>query len=162
MKQIADQDIEKILDDLGDLDDAAIERLFQDMDRENPAIIDYLHEVEGDAFKDAERNLLVDTAIIGWHIIKETVGARKVKEGELDERLEKNTDLFDVGDDDADESEEELKAMFSDCNNQPALMLFLVSLVVDQPEERKGIRDDLLITIIVHLKTVVDCLVRMG
>jgi len=59
----------------------------------------------------------------------------------------------------AGDFDEALLSLINDENGEPFLMNFLMNLVVDRPADYGGeIRDQSVPVIIVHLKTVMDCL----
>lgn len=135
-----------------------IRRLMDIFKKEQPALLDYTRDGDENLNAD-ERELLITAAVMGWHIIREAGGSRdEIDDNSIDERYAANLDLFnDTLDGDARGSMMDLLALG---NDQRALMNFLTGLMVNRPSSFTGdIRDDALVPMILHLKTVVDCLV---
>ncbi len=138
------------------------EGIFELMDIDQPSIIDYLYEVEGDEFSEDERGMLLNIAIIAWYVLNEEMDIKPKIEGEsLDSQLERNTSLFDEEGQNNDDIDEETMKLFSKFNKQPELMEFLVNLVLETPHDYEGkIRKEMILVLLMHIKTVVDVLVN--
>jgi hypothetical protein len=94
MKQISEQDIEKTLGGLEKNDPFG--HLIREMEREQPAIAEYLYEAEGNDLNDDERDLLVNFSALAWKIISESLGRRAEASFEyLGDQLERNIDLVE-------------------------------------------------------------------
>lgn len=162
MKLIGENEIDMVLGKLEALNKNPFDYLFDQLDKAQPAIVDYLYEVEGEDINEDERDLLINFSTLGWHIIKELLNpGRKVSADYLDECMEKNVALLENREEpDGEEIDESVLDLFSEINEQPVLMGFLINLVVDRPDDYSGtIRDEVIPIIILHIKTVVDSLV---
>lgn len=159
MKQISEQDIEKTLGGLEKTDPFG--SLLREMGREQPAIADYLYEAEGNDINDDERELLVNFSALAWKIISESLGRRPEASFEyLGGQLERNIDLVEERDEETGDFDESLISILPEFNQQPVLMGFLMDIITDRPDEYGGtIRDEVIPVIILHIKTIVDCLI---
>ncbi len=161
MKKITEEDIDKALAKLEHAQSNPFDKLFEAMDQEQPALVDYLYELEGDELNEDERGMLINVAVISWHIIKETVGVdTRVTDDQIDAQLEKNCSLLDERKEKIQEIDEDFINLFAKFNKQPELMSFIVSLIADRPSEYDGnLREDMIAMISLHIKTLVDCLI---
>lgn len=162
MKLIGENEIDEVLGKLEALNKNPFDYLFDQLDKEQPAIVDYLYEVEGEELNEDERDLLINFSTLGWHIIKElTENSKKISPDYLDECLEKNIALLEEQEErEEEELDESLLDIFSELNEQPVLMGFLINLIVDRPDDYSGtVRDEMIPIIILHIKTVVDSLI---
>jgi len=161
MKTITENDIETAINRLNSIQDNPMEQIFEDMDSQQNEIIDYLFEVEGDDLNEDERDLLIDTAVLGWYIVKEIAGCDKKISGNcLDSRLQNNIEIFEEKEEQSTDSEVNLFTIFSESNEQSDLMKFLTGFVIDSLDDKSlNVRDELLVNIMLHVKTIVDCLV---
>jgi len=162
MKLIGETEIDEVLGKLEALNKNPFDYLFDQLDKEQPAIVDYLYEVEGEELNEDERDLLINFTTLGWHIVKElSEKSERVSPDYLDECLEKNIALLEEQEGREDEElDESLLDIFSEINEQPVLIGFLINLIVDRPEDYSGtVRDEMIPIIILHIKTVVDSLV---
>ena len=158
MKKITPAQINKTFAALNKKGGNVIGGLLDIFMEEQPALFDYIREGDESLNVD-ERELLLTAAVMGWHILREAGGARdEIDDDAIDERYETNLDLFN----DSREGEAGGSAMdlLAQGNEQRALMDFLAGLMVKRPSSFTGdIRDEALVPMILHLKTVVDCLV---
>ena len=162
MKLITDIDIEKIFKMLMAAGENPFALILKKMEQEQPALVEYLFEADEEDLNDDERDLLVNAGIIAWNIIRETLGEAPVKSDDfIDLRLERNMDLFEKEQETDDGSDEHFDNLFSADNDQPMLMRFLLDIFMERPEGYQGeIRDEMVPILMLHVKTVVDCLVR--
>ncbi len=164
MNLITEQDIDSILGTLQGAGENPFTDLLKLVKREQPGIFEYLREAEGDELNPDERTMLSNVSAIAWFVIKKSLGCgRPVGADYLDRRLQRNIDLIEDEQRDADEPDESggsLAGILSEFNEQPLLMTFIVNLVTDRPENYEGkVREEMLPVIVMHLKTVVDALV---
>ncbi|HDP79572.1 MAG TPA: hypothetical protein ENN21_01875, partial [Spirochaetes bacterium] len=161
MKLITDIDIEKIFKMLMAAGENPFALILKKMEQEQPALVEYLFEADEEDLNDDERDLLVNAGIIAWNIIRETLGEAPVKSDDfIDLRLERNMDLFEKEQETDDGSDEHFDNLFSADNDQPMLMRFLLDIFMERPEGYQGeIRDEMVPILMLHVKTVVDCLV---
>lgn len=164
MELISEDRINEIIAAMNGLGGNPLDKLFEKMDQEQHAVTDYLFEVEGDALNEDERDLLITFTTLGWHIIRETLGAIGIAtDEELSGRLERNADLLESREEETGDFDAALLGLLTDDNDQPVLMGFLMNLVVDRPAEYGGkVRDQSLPVLLLHIKTVVDCLLGAG
>ena len=161
MEQISVQQIDGVIAGLGTLGENPIDKLFERMDGEQHGVVDYLFEVEGDALNADERDILISFTTLGWHILREFGCVKTVEDEKLGIMLEKNSDLFEKKEEETGDFATALHRLLVDDVEQPVLMGFLMNLVVDRPPEYGGdIRDESIPIIMVHIKTVVDCLIE--
>lgn len=160
MEQISEEKIQEVIAAMNSRGGNPLDSLFEEMDREQHAVTDYLFEVEGESLNDDERDLLITFTTLGWHIIKVSVGAgRIVTDEDLSGRLDRNAEILERREEEKGDFDEALMSVLSEDNEQPVLMGFLLNLVVDRPAEYGGtIRDQFIPVIMLHMKTVVDCL----
>lgn len=160
MDQISEARISEVIAAMNGQGGNPLDRLFEEMDREQHSITDYLFEVEGDSLNEDERDLLISFSTLGWHIIRESLGETRMVTGEeLGVRLERNAGLLETREEETGDFDEALMGMLTDDNDQPILMGFLVNMVVDRPAEYGGtIRDESVPVMMLHIKTVIDCL----
>ncbi len=160
MRQITEEKIGEVVDALESMGQNPLEKLFEKMDGEQHCVTDYLFEVEGEEFNEDERDLLISFTTLGWHIIRELTGRdHRVSDDELSERLERNAEMLESREKEVGDFEEALLSLINDEEGEPFLMNFLMNLLVDRPAEYGGdIRDQSVPVILVHLKTIMDCL----
>lgn len=160
MEQISEARISEVITAMNGRGGNPLDKLFEEMDREQHSVTDYLFEVEGDSLNEDERDLLISFTTLGWHIIRESLGkTRTVTDEELSGRLERNAGLLETREEETGDFDEALMGMLTDDNDQPVLMGFLVNMVVDRPAEYGGtIRDESVPVMMLHIKTVIDCL----
>ena len=85
----------------------------------------------------------------------------KISTETLDSQMERNTNLFDENEGSHDEIDEETLKLLSKFNKQPELMEFLTGLVIDMPQNYQwNIRREMVLVVLLHIKTIVDVLVR--
>ena len=161
MNMIAEQDIDSVVARLGSTEELSMDRLFEKMDGEQHPVVDYLYEVEGDDLNQDERDMMINFSIIGWFIISEILGCSgKVTDTFLGSQLERNADLLEEREVELGDFEDALISVLPEYSGQPVLMGFLANLVIDRPEEYTGdIRNEMIPVIIMHIKTVMDCLI---
>lgn len=156
---ISARQIETAMDalDAGGLD--ALRSLADAFMKEQPELYRYLAEVE-DELNDEERDMMMSIALVGWHIVTAALGKRPAADIDgIDERLEANYGLIDAKINEEDGPGEPLENILAQFNGQKELMTFLVTTIVKRPGEGSdGIRDEALMPMVVHLKTMVDCL----
>ena len=160
MKLISEHDIDRVLEELRGNRKEPLKYIVNAMHKAQPAVYEYLMSVEEDELNFDERNLMLNFVSIGWHVIKETIGdGGIIDEESLDARLAINIDLIEEMDADDNEPEFDLISLIIDNSEQPVLMGFLINLVVDRPEDFSAtVRDEVLLVILLHIKTVLDCL----
>ncbi len=160
MNTITEDKIKEIVGGLNSLGNDPLTRLFEKMDAQQHYITEYLFEVEGDYLNEDERDLLISFTTLGWHIINETLKIeREINDDELSARLDYNADLLHEIENEMKDFDEALSNIFNEDNDEPFLMLFLMGLVIDRPPEYGGtIREEMVPVIIMHIKTVMDCL----
>lgn len=160
MNLITEEKIKEIVSALSSFGNDPLSALFEKMDAQQHFITDYLFEVEGDYLNQDERDLLISFTTLGWHIINETLKIeREINDDELSARLDYNADLLHDKEKEMGSFDDALSSMLNDEGEEPFLMLFLMGLVVDRPDEYGGtIRDEAVPVIIMHIKTVMDCL----
>ncbi len=159
MKQITEKDIDSVLNILNKRK-YTLRFLTGKVINEQPDIYEYLMEVEDDYFNTDERNMLINTVLTGWHIIKSVLDRnRQISPLDLDYQLERNMDLqYDIMES-LESSEKSVLESFYEYNNQPFLMDFLISLYIEMPDNISGsIRSEAIPAMITHTKTVMDCL----
>ena len=163
MKRINETDIQEILGAVQALHEAPFEYLAAAMQTEQPPLYEYVSAVEGNGLSDAERVVLLQGAVIGWHIVRESCGTGTIIDSEyLYNQLEENIDLLEERDRDLGDFDE---ALFSvvDESAQPVLLGFLMDYVVEQQDEYGGaISDEVVPVIVLHLKTVIESLLVDG
>jgi hypothetical protein len=160
MREITGDAINSAIERLGDFGEQAFDALYKKMEKEQPAIMGYLAEAE-DELNDDERDFLTQISVVGWHIITTAMGARReVSDDLLDSQFERNIGLFENYSEDKGAPGSDLRALLSTFNGQGALMDFLMSMLVDRPESFEGeIRDEMVPAMMIHMKTVIDCLI---
>ncbi len=159
MKKITEKDIDRSFDSLKGRKDP-LRFLLEKLREEQPDIYDYLQEVEDDYFSSDEREMLIHTVLTGWDVIKSALNRnRQISSLDLDFQLERNTDLqYDILENRERNDKSFIESFYQD-NNQPFLMDFLISLYIELPDDLSGsIREEAVPSMIVHTKTVVDCL----
>ncbi len=161
MNTITEEKIKEIVGGLNSLGNDPLTQLFEKMDAQQHYITDYLFEVEGDYLNEDERDLLISFTTLGWHIINETLKIeREISDDELSARLDYNADRLNEIEKEMENFDEALSSMLNDESEEPFLILFLMGLVIDRPPEYGGtIRDEAVPVIIMHIKTVMDCLI---
>ncbi len=157
---INEKDIDSVFAKLNKKKENPFVFLFKKMRKEQPAIYDYIFEAEDDFTKD-EREALTTTAAMGWYIIRDILGAEnEVSIDFIDERLADNFDLFDELTEGNELEDNRLMETLSADNEQPVLMDFLASLISENPKNfKRKIREAAYFALLVHIKTVIDCLV---
>jgi hypothetical protein len=159
MKRINETDIKEILGAVQAINEAPFEYLAGVLQAEQPPLYEYLYAVEPNGLSDAERMVLLQGAVMGWHIVKESCGAGTIIDSEyLYNQLEENIDLLEERDRDLGDFDE---ALFSvvDESAQPVLLGFLMDYVVEQQDEYGGaVSDEVIPVIVLHLKTVIESL----
>lgn len=160
MHVITEEKIKEIVTSLNSFGNDPLSSLFEKMDTQQHFVTDYLFEVEGDYLNQDERDLLISFTTLGWHIINETLKIdREISDDELSARLDYNADLLNEKEKEMGNIDDAISSMLNDEAEEPFLMLFLTGLVVDRPKEYGGtIRDEAVPVIIMHIKTVMDCL----
>ncbi len=160
MREITGDTINTAIERLGDFGEQTLSALYKRMEKEQPAIMGYLAEAE-DGLSDDERDFLTQISVVGWHIITTAFGAGSaVSDASLDSQLERNIDLFESYPEDDGTPGSDLRSLLSTFNGQGALMDFLMSMLVNRPEAFDGeIRDEMVPAMMIHMKTVIDCLV---
>lgn len=155
MKVITRDDVEKALDDFNKKNNL-FDLLMKDIENEQPAIADYILEIEEDNLDNSERSLLVSSVLIGWQIICSSIGKRKeVDDEHLDLQLQWN--LEQIAEED-DEEEDIIEEYYAALNGQYELMLHVVSFIYEAKHHGAVDREDNLFVIAIHAKTVIDCL----
>ena len=161
MEQISVEKIDGTVAGIGALGDNPIDILFERMDGEQHNVVDYLFEVEGDALNADERDILISFTTLGWHILSENGCKKTVEEESLGIMLERNSELLEKKEEESGDFETALHSLLIDDVEQPVLMGFLMNLVVDRPPEYAGdIRGESIPVIMIHMKTVIDCLIE--
>ena len=156
MKPITRDEIVKALDLFTEKEDL-FETLMSDLEKEQPAVAEYLFEVEEDSINPAERGLLVSAVLIGWHIVRTVLGKRQVVDAEyLDSQMQWNLDR--ISDEAEAEDENVVEAYYAALNGQQELMLHVISFIYEAPSHGVVDREDFLYVLALHAKTVMDCL----
>jgi len=87
MKKITAKHINKVIVDLDKKSNTVIQYLLDMFGDEQPALFDYVHEAD-EKLKRDEVDLLITTALMGWYIIRETLGCDdEVSDDFIDARL---------------------------------------------------------------------------
>ncbi len=161
MDIITEGKINEVMSGLRSLGNDPFSSLFEKMDVQQHFITDYLFEVEGDYFNQDERDLLISFTTLGWHIVNETLKIEKeITDDELSARLDNNADILNKKEKEMGNIDAAVASMLADESEAPFLMLFLMLLIIDRPDEYGGtIRDDSVPVIIIHIKTIMDCLI---
>ncbi len=161
MKKLTLKQVDKIINRLGGKTEAATGHLLDKFGEEQPALFDYIHKADS-RFNRDEADLLITMAVLGWHIVKKGLGrGSEVPNAFIEERFVANIELFDkkirlI----AKRKEKSPLTMLSSFNEQPELMAFLGRLIFDRLEGCGGpLRNKNMFPMVMHLKTLVDCLV---
>jgi len=156
MKTITRDEIVKALD-LFTKNEDLFETLMSDLEKEQPAVVEYLFEVEEDSINPAERSLLISAVLIGWHILRTVLGERPVVDAEyLDSQMQWNLDRID--DESEADDEDVIDAYYAALNGQHELMLHVISFIYEAPSHGVVDREDFLYVLALHAKTIMDCL----
>jgi hypothetical protein len=161
MKKITMKQVDKILALLGEQTESITKFLLNRFAEEQPALFDYICKADS-RFDRNEADLLITTATMGWHIVREKLGrCSKVCESFIEERYIANLRLFDEKIVRIAKGKEKWPlTIISMFNEQTELMAFLGSLIFDRREGFGGpVRNKNTFPMLMHLKTLVDCLV---
>ncbi len=160
MREITGDAINRAIAQVNEFSEQQFAALFKRIENEQPAIMGYLAEAEDELGED-EREFLTYLSVVGWYIITTALGNKsKVIDAALDSQLERNIGLFENYSEDKMTPGSDLRSLLSTFNGQGALMDFLMSMLVDRPDSFEGeIRDEMIPAMMIHMKTVIDCLV---
>jgi hypothetical protein len=163
IKTITARQIEKAMEDIDAEGKNPLQKLADDFKKEQPALHQYLSETE-DELNGEERDMLMTVALVGWYIVRWSLGGATAADVDfIDERLEANYELIEAKISERAHSDEPLQDILAYYNGQKELITFLVSLFVERPGGGSdGIRDEALMPMVVHLKTMIDCLALGG
>ncbi|MCP4137217.1 MAG: hypothetical protein GY754_39980 [bacterium] len=161
MTLITEDHINNALEKLEQSDENPFDGIIEAMDLEQQPLVNYLYEAEGDETSDEERDLLIFCGAIAWYIFNETTGCKnKIENESLDSQLDKNIELFEKMEELDEDSADDMMDILTKYNNQPELMDFILGFAGDgQQANSDTVREDILLVIILHVKTVIDCLV---
>ncbi|MCX7679994.1 MAG: hypothetical protein N2316_12375 [Spirochaetes bacterium] len=160
MSIITEKNINRVLDSLASLESDPFFKLCTMMDNQQKNISKYLIDVEPNFFNEEENYLLFTLTALAWHIINESVIIiREVHYDELIAQLDANVKLIEKEVKNSSNSVECLVSIAINEGAQPVLMSLIVGLLVNRPKNNGvNVRDAAIPIIILHVKTVVDCL----
>jgi hypothetical protein len=162
-KPITAKQIEKAMEDIDAKGKNPLPKLADAFKKEQPALHKCLSEAE-DELNGEERDMLMTVALVGWYIVRWSLGGATAADVDfIDERLEANYELIEAKIGERAHSDKPLQDILAYYNGQKDLITFLVSLIVERPGDgSNGTRDEALMPMVVHLKTMIDCLVLGG
>ena len=161
MKKITLKQVNKIIAALGGKTEIVIKGLVDRISEEQPALFEYLRKADS-RFNKKESELLITTAVMGWHIVKEELGcSAEIYEAFIERYYLANLALFDPKlVQDARRKENSPPEILSKFNKQPELMEFLARLIFDHCKFSYGpLRIKNLFPMLMNLKTFMDCIV---
>jgi hypothetical protein len=160
MREITGDAINRAIAQVNEFSEQQFAALFKRIENEQPAIMGYLAEADDELGED-EREFLTYLSVVGWDIITTALGNKsKVIDAALDSQLERNIGLFENYSEDKMTPDPTCAPCSRLLNGQGALMDFLMSMLVDRPDSFEGeIRDEMIPAMMIHMKTVIDCLV---
>ena len=160
MRTLTQDEVLKALGDFGSAEGIFFDTLLRDLEREYPAIVAYLGEIEEEVINTSERNLLLSAILMGYHIIRSSgENGQPVDRELLDRQLRWNLEVICLMDgEDEDEEMDPLYDFYAGLNDQPEIMFYIVSFIYGAPGQGIIDREDNLHVLALHAKTIMDCM----
>ncbi len=165
MKEIHPDVIEKTFKEMGEMTPEKAHEIIERMDKEQPLILGYLMEVDGDALNMDEREVLLYLGVVVWQIISrkgkgEDTPLPEITEDILDNAVKSNEKMIEsLENESSDDFIASVRKMVKN-NSHPELLKVVVEALMEEPEDGCVMRDENKGMMMVYLKTVIDCFSR--
>lgn len=159
MERIAIKDIQKINGRVNRAKKDPFKKMQREFKRQQPVLNAYLNEIITSHFEGKEGALFYHVALLVWRIVDEVIGCEaEVSENYINVQIDRNTDLFEAFFE-KERNPEEFVEMLYVYNKEPNLTEFMVGFLSQAEEDGGGISEESFPMMVMHLKTLVDCLV---
>lgn len=159
MRQITNEDIKKVMESFPKDVSVYTEKLLVEFAEEQPALFYFLN-----SRTDLNKNeiiMLVSAGQVAWFIIKNVLDLNpELSWVFIHEISSRNSELYNERVMSRDTEFSELNDIFQSANHQGFLMTFLMSFLFNLIYKQGDlIRDEMVMIILTHVKTAVDCLI---